>query len=75
MFCITGNNNGIRELVKNADSWSYAHRRGEFVTDGQREKMINSAFWNLCNTPESDKATKEMQKQYEKTKLEKEMVR
>jgi hypothetical protein len=68
MFCITCNNEGIKELVANADNWSYAHRRGEFVTDKQRNEMINNAFWKLCDTPEADKKTKERQELYKKRK-------
>ena len=64
LFIMSGNNNGIAELVKNADNWSYAHRRGEFVTDKQRNEMINNAFWMLCDTPEADKATQKRQKAY-----------
>ena len=62
MFCISCNNEGIKELVENADIWSYAHRRGEFVADAQRDKMINSAFWKLCDTPKTDKDSEERQK-------------
>lgn len=62
MFCISGNNDGIKELVENADNWSYAHRRGEFLTDKQREKIINNMFWKLCDTPKTDKDSEERQK-------------
>lgn len=58
------NNDMVRELVMNADAWSYAHRRGEFYTDKERQEIINSAFWKLCDTPEADKVTKERQKRY-----------
>jgi hypothetical protein len=57
-------NEMVRELVSNADRWSYAHRRGEFYTDKERQKIIDAAFWQLCDTPEADKATKERQKTY-----------
>jgi len=62
MFCISGNNEGIKELVENADNWSYSHRCGECVTDNQRKKMINGTFWKLCDTPKSDKDAEERQK-------------
>jgi predicted MPP superfamily phosphohydrolase len=62
IFIISGNNDGIRELVNNADNWSYAHRSGEFLTDKQRRKMINDMFQKLCDTPKADKATEERQK-------------
>ena len=69
MFMISCNNDGIKELVENADIWSYAHRRGEFVTDAQRDKMINSAFWKLCDTPKTDKDNEERQKFWSETKV------
>jgi hypothetical protein len=64
MFVTCCDNDGVAELVQNADNWSYAHRRGEFVTDKQRNEMINNAFWKLCDTPEADVKTKERQKAY-----------
>ncbi len=67
-FVICSDNDGVAELVQNADNWSYAHRRGEFVTDKQRDEMINNAFWKLCDTPEADKRTKERQKKYTESK-------
>ena len=48
------NNDMVRELVSNADAWSYSHRKGEFCTDRQRQQMVNSVFWRLCDTPEAD---------------------
>jgi hypothetical protein len=68
VFCISGNNDGIRELVENADIWSYAHRQGEFVTDTQRNKMINNAFWKLCDTPKTDKDSEERQRFWSEAK-------
>lgn len=65
-FIISGNNTGIKELIENADNWSYSHRCGEFVTDNQRQKMINGTFWKLLDTPKADKETKERQKAYTK---------
>jgi hypothetical protein len=70
MFCITCDNEGIAELVKNADIWSYVHRNGEFVTDKQRDEMINNAFWKLCDTPEADKRTAERQKKFSQSGFE-----
>lgn len=67
-FIISGNNTGIKELIENADNWSYSHRCGEFVTDNQRQKMINSAFKKLLDTPKADKETSERQKAYTKLK-------
>ena len=65
-FIVSCNNDGIKELVENADNWSYAHRRGEFLTDNQREKIINNMFWKLLDTPKSDKKTSERQANYSK---------
>lgn len=67
IFTISGNNDGIRELVANADNWSYSHRVGEFVTDSQRQKTINNAFWKLCDTPKAQKDSEERQKKYSQT--------
>lgn len=64
MFIICGNNEGIKELIANADNWSYSHRCGEFVTDNQRQKMINGAFWKLLDTPKADTISKERQEKW-----------
>lgn len=65
-FVVSCNHEGIRELVANADKWSYAHRRGEFLTDNQRNEVINNAFWKLLDTPKADKETKVRQEAWEK---------
>jgi hypothetical protein len=67
-FIVSCNNDGIRELVENADIWSYSHRCGEFVTDNQRQKMINGTFWKLCDTPKTDKDSEERQKFWSEAK-------
>jgi hypothetical protein len=65
MFCITCNNEGIKELVANADNWSYAHRCGNGeLSDKKQQELINNTFWKLCDTPEADEKTKERQKAY-----------
>jgi hypothetical protein len=64
LFITCCNHDGVAELVKNADGWSYAHRSGEFVTDKQRDQMIANAFWKLCDTPETNKASAERQSKY-----------
>jgi hypothetical protein len=73
MFIISCNNDGIKELIENADNWSYSHRisNGE-LTDREQQKLINNAFWKLLDTPEADKATKERQKAYSKAQKQKE---
>jgi hypothetical protein len=70
-FIISGNNTGIRELVKNADNWSYSFRRGNGELSERKQKQaINNAFWNLLKTPEADKETEERQKAYSTLKNE-----
>lgn len=43
-------NEGIRQLVTNADRFSYAHRvgNGEY-TDKEQQKIIAAAFWKLLD--------------------------
>ena len=72
MFIISSNNEGIKELIENADNWSYAHRSGEFLTDKQRQRMINDMFQKLCDTPKSDKVTQERQKAWMEAQKQKE---
>lgn len=67
LFIISGNNTGIRELVKNADNWSYSHRVGNGeLSDKKQQQAINNAFWNLLKTPEADNETGERQKAFKK---------
>ena len=69
MFVISCNNDGIKELVENADNWSYSHRVGNGEpSDREQQRMINNAFWKLLDTPEADKRTKERQKKYSESK-------
>jgi len=72
IFIISGNNDGIRELVNNADNWSYAHRSGEFLTDRQRRRMINDMFQKLCDTPKADEVTKKRQEAFTELAKQKE---
>jgi hypothetical protein len=74
IFIISGNNDGIKELVNNADNWSYAHRSGEFLTDKQRRKMINDMFQKLCDTPKTDKAAEERQRAFTELAKQKEQA-
>jgi hypothetical protein len=63
MFCISGNNEGIKELVENADIWSYSHRVGNGeLSDRKQQQAINNAFWKLLDTPNADKDSEERQK-------------
>jgi hypothetical protein len=62
-FIVSCNNDGIRELVENADNWSYCHRVGNGeLSDRVQQQLINNAFWKLCDTPKADKVTQERQK-------------
>jgi len=71
---ISGNNEGIGELIENADNWSYAHRRGNGeLSDKQQQTIINKAFWKLCETPKSDQAVKERQKKWKESQKQKEV--
>ena len=67
-MCMTScNNNAIKELVENADIWSFNHRRGNGeLSDEEQQKLIDTAFWKLCDTPKSDAERKEMRKAYAK---------
>jgi hypothetical protein len=69
MFVICCDNDGVAELVRNADNWSYTHRCGNGeLSDRQQKQLINNAFWKLCDTPEADKKTKKRQELYMKRK-------
>jgi hypothetical protein len=69
MFVVCSDNDGVAELVQNADSWSYSHRVGNGeLSDSKQQQLINKAFWRLCDTPEADKKTKDRQKRYEERK-------
>lgn len=62
-FIVSCNNEGITELIHNADNWSYSHRVGNGEpSDSEQQRMINNAFWKLLDTPNADKTTKERQK-------------
>jgi len=47
--CVTcANNERIKDLVHNADMWSYAHRAGNGeLSDEEQQNRINANFWNL----------------------------
>jgi hypothetical protein len=51
---VCNNTEMVRELVGNADRWSYMHRVGEGIGEKEREDKINGAFWDLCQTPKAD---------------------
>lgn len=64
-FIVSCNNDGIKELVENADNFSYSHRVGNGeLSDKKQQQAINNAFWKLLDTPETDAVTKERQRKY-----------
>jgi hypothetical protein len=64
-FIVSCNNDGIKELVENADSWSYCHRIGNGeISDRVQQQLINNSFWKLLDTPKTYKAVEDMQKKY-----------
>jgi hypothetical protein len=51
LYCTCGNNDAIRKLVQNADSWSFAHRQGNGeLSDEEQEQIVSVRFWSLCQT-------------------------
>lgn len=49
------NNEGIKDLVANADRWSYMHRCGNGEpSDKEQQEMVNEAFWQLCSTKSNE---------------------
>ena len=72
-FIVSCNNDGIKELVENADNWSYSFRisNGE-LSDREQQKLINNAFWKLLDTPNADKASTKRQKAWTEAQKQKE---
>ena len=69
---ISCNHDGVRELVENADRWSYSHRVGNGeLSDRKQQQVINNAFWKLLETPNADKETKARQAAWEEMSKEK----
>ena len=72
-FVTVCNHEGIRELVQNADSWSYAHRVGNGeMSDRKQQQLIDVAFRKLLDTPKADKEIEERQKAWQEMSKEKE---
>lgn len=65
IMCTCTDNFGVKELITNADIWSYAHRisNGE-LSDDEQQSAIDNAFWKLLDTPETDAITAERQRKY-----------
>lgn len=50
LMMIAGNSEGMKKLLANADSFSYAHRVGNGeLSEKEQQKIINNTFWNLNN--------------------------
>jgi hypothetical protein len=66
-FIVCCENEGIVELVENADNWSYAHRvsNGE-LSEKEQQKIIDNSFWKLLDTPRADAKIKERQEKWKK---------
>ena len=74
-FIVSCNNDGIKELVENADNFSYSHRIGNGeLSDREQQKLINNAFWKLLDTPKTDKASTERQKAWTEAQKQKEQA-
>lgn len=72
IMCMCTDGFGVKELVTNADIWSYAHRVGNGeLSDDEQQKAIDRAFWKLCDTPETDAITKERQRKYTEAQKQK----
>ena len=72
IMCLCVDNFGVKELVTNADIWSYAHRVGNGeLDDDQQQSAIDRAFWKLLDTPETDAITKERQRKYTEAQKQK----
>lgn len=74
-FIVSCNNDGIKELVENADNWSYSHRVGNGEpSDAEQQRIIDNAFWKLLDTPKAEKTTQERQDAFEAVKKHKAKV-
>lgn len=46
----TLNNEMMKRLIQNADSWSYAHRVGNGeLSEEEQQKIVNKRFWKICD--------------------------
>jgi hypothetical protein len=68
VFCTSGENSGISELIKNADRFSYALRQNtsEENTSKEQLRFLEWTFKTLCNTPETDSKLRKRQRAFEK---------
>jgi hypothetical protein len=50
---LVGDEATLKELLNNADAWSYAHRQGNGeLSEKEQEKLINKKLQKLCKTTE-----------------------
>ena len=71
-MCMCTDGFGVKELVTNADNWSYSHRVGNGeLSDEEQQKAVDRAFWKLLETPETDAITKERQRKYTEAQKQK----
>ena len=48
LMMIAGSSKGIKQLLENADNWSYAHRAGNGeMSEEDQQEYIDRAFWKL----------------------------
>lgn len=59
----------VKELIGNADRWSYAHRAGNGErTEREEQQCINANFYGLLDTPISEAAAADRRKKYSENK-------
>ena len=46
---VTMDHEALGDLIKKICNWSYAHRRGEGLSDAERSKLIKAAFDRLLD--------------------------
>ena len=50
LYIICGNNDGIRQLIQNADNWSYSFRQGNGeLSEEEQDQLIADKFWKLLD--------------------------
>lgn len=50
LYCVCCDNEKIKQLVHNADNWSYSFRVGNgMLSEGEQQEQIDAAFWRLRN--------------------------
>jgi len=67
-YCMASEADGIKELVCNADRWSYASRERTEDPNDETKRLMDWAFRTLCNTPETDRKIRRRQRANQKNK-------